>query len=59
MINKKTNWLITKSYVKRYIGDKKRYHSDRKVPEGSKYPKLATSLQSDPNLLTNDKVSIG
>jgi hypothetical protein len=41
------------------MGDKKRYHSDRKVPEGSKYPKSDMSLQSDPNLLTNDKVSIG
>jgi hypothetical protein len=42
-----------------YIGDKIRYHSDRKVPEGSKYPKLAMSLHSDPNLLTNDNVSTG
>jgi hypothetical protein len=59
MINKKMNCVVTRLFVKMYIGDKLRYHSDRKVPEGSKYPKLAISLHIDPNLLTNDNVSTG
>ena len=50
---------MTILFVKMYIGDKVRYHNDRKVPEGSKYPKLAISLHIDPNLLTKDNVSTG
>ena len=59
MINKKLNRVITKLFVKRKIGDKKRYQSDKNGPEGSKYPKLAISLHSDPNLLSKEKGSIG